>query len=151
LINLLKSITLLPMKLELYTDGGARGNPGPGASAFVMFDDEEHLLFSHKKYLGTTTNNIAEYEAIISSLEEAKKRKATDVDLYTDSQLACFQLQGKYKVKQSHLKILFEKVRALESHFDKVNYQHVPREHEKIQMADQLVNDMLDEEEAKCR
>src|SRR5258706_160595 len=133
------------MKFQIYTDGGARGNPGPAAYGFAIFNSKDELVTLGKKYLGTATNNVAEYQAIIASLEEAKRRGAQEIDSFMDSELACRQLQGKYKVKQPHLKILVEKVKSLETAFKKITYTHVPRENERIQMADALVNEALDE------
>lgn len=133
------------MKYQIYTDGGARGNPGPAAYGFVIFNSKNELVTMGKKYLGTATNNVAEYQAIIASLEEVKRRGAQEIDSFMDSELACRQLQGRYKVKQPHLKVLVEKVKALEMAFKKITYTHVPRENERIQMADALVNEALDE------
>ena len=133
------------MKYQIYTDGGARGNPGPAAYGFAIFNSKDELVTLGKKYLGTATNNVAEYQAIIASLEEAKRRGALEIDSFMDSELACRQLQGRYKVKQPHLKVLVEKVKALETAFKKITYTHVPRENERIQMADALVNEALDE------
>jgi ribonuclease HI len=137
------------MKFEIYTDGGARGNPGPAAYGFLIFNSKGELIASHKKYLGVATNNVAEYQAIIASLEEAKRRGAQEVASFMDSELACRQLQGKYKVRQPHLQALHTKVRHLEASFKKITYTHVRRENEKIQMADALVNDALDEAQWK--
>jgi len=133
------------MKFQIYTDGGSRGNPGPSAFAFLIFDTSGQMVAAHKECIGVTTNNVAEYRAIVASLEEARKRGAQEVESFMDSELACRQLQGKYKVNQPHLKVLVEKVRILATSFKKITYNHVPRENEKIQLADSLVNDALDE------
>ena len=130
------------MKAKLFTDGGARGNPGPaGIGAWIEGDVPGQV----SKYIGKATNNVAEYQAIIASLEEAKRLGAEEIDSFMDSELACRQLQGRYKVKQPHLKVLVEKVKVLEAAFKKITYTHVPRENERIQMADALVNEALDE------
>jgi len=133
------------MKFQIYTDGGSRGNPGPSAFAFLIFDHSGNLVTLHKECIGVTTNNVAEYRAIVASLEEARKRGAEEVESFMDSELACRQLQGKYKVNQPHLKVLVEKVRNLATAFKKITYNHVRRENENIQLADSLVNEALDE------
>ena len=139
------------MKFKIYTDGGSRGNPGPGAFAFLIFDEAGHLVTCHKECLGVTTNNTAEYRGVLAALEEAKKRGAQDIDLFTDSELVSRQLVGKYKIKQPHLRALATKVREVETFFKEVTYTHLPREHEKIQMADELVNQAIDDAMIKSR
>jgi ribonuclease HI len=139
------------MKLHIYSDGGARGNPGPAAIGFLILTPDHRLITERKKYLGTATNNTAEYHALIAAIEEAYRLGGKDIHCFMDSELVCRQLQGKYKVKQAHLKELALKVKQLETSFDKITYSHVPRENEKIQMADALVNEALDEAELKPR
>ena len=131
------------MKVQIYTDGGSRGNPGPAAWGYLMLDSAGELDRANG-YIGINTNNVAEYTAIIEAFTKAKEVKVNEVDLYTDSQLACRQLQGQYKVKQPHIRILFDKVRVLATHFTKVTYNHVPRENPNIQISDSLVNECLD-------
>jgi len=138
------------MKLRIYTDGGSRGNPGPSAIGFLIIGTDGALLAQHKEYIGEGTNNTAEYRAIITSLKEAKKMGGTEIESFTDSQLACRQLQGAYKVKQPHIRLLFNEVKAEEQSFKKVTYFHLPREDENIQVADALVNEALDERGRKA-
>jgi ribonuclease HI len=109
------------------------------------------LVAAHKECIGVTTNNVAEYRAILASLEEAKRRGAAEVESFMDSELACRQLQGKYKVNQPHLKVLVGKVRDLTAGFKRITYNHVPRENERIQLADSLVNEALDEAALRSR
>ncbi|MBU0531071.1 MAG: ribonuclease HI family protein [Candidatus Uhrbacteria bacterium] len=129
-------------KLEIYTDGGARGNPGPAAAGAVLKADGE-VVDSLSRYLGETTNNQAEYRAILMGLERAHMLGAEEVDMYMDTELACKQLNGEYKVKDPELAKLFVKVWNLTHEFKKVTFTHVRRE--KNKEADALVNKSLDE------
>lgn len=130
------------MTIAIYTDGGARGNPGPAAIGIVIGD--RHF----KEYIGETTNNVAEYKAVIFSLRETAKilgneaRKATLV-IHTDSELIARQITGKYKVKQEHLKPLKEEAVALMKPFMNVTFEIIRREANTV--ADGLVNAALDE------
>ena len=128
--------------IQLYTDGGARGNPGDAAYGFLIFDGESKLYEEGKK-LGTTTNNVAEYTAVIEGLKKAKEF-GDEVDVFSDSELVVKHLNGDYKVKKKHLKALFHIVKRLENEFKTVSYTHRPREDEKQKLADKLVNDALD-------
>jgi len=129
-------------KLILYTDGGARGNPGPAAVGAVIYDESKQIVEKFSKYIGKRTNNQAEYEAVIMGLEEIKKMGAREVDVYLDSELVVNQLSQKYKVKNKELAPLFVRAWNLSIHFKKVNYFHVTRERNKE--ADKLVNQVLD-------
>lgn len=131
-------------RFVIYTDGGARGNPGPAGAGAVIYDGD--LIFAQlKKYLGEATNNVAEYEALILALEEAKKRKLSDnaVEVRMDSELIVKQMKGEYKVKDKNLKVLHAKVRDALRDFSSVSFVHVPREENKE--ADALVNEAIDE------
>jgi ribonuclease HI len=130
------------MELAIYTDAGARGNPGPAAIAVLIY--ESGLLKHHSECIGTATNNQAEYRAVIKALELAHSLKAKEVHLFTDSQLVCRQLKGEYKVKNPSLKPLYEKAKSLEKNFEKISYSSVPRESPYIRLADTLVNRALD-------
>ena len=130
------------MKLKIFTDGGARGNPGPAASGAVLKDVSGAVVATASKYLGETTNNQAEYMAIIIGLEKAKEMGATDVELYMDSELATKQLKGEYKVKHPEIAKRFVEVKNLLHAFDRVSFSHVRRE--KNKEADAIVNEVLD-------
>jgi ribonuclease HI len=136
------------MHVRLYTDGGSRGNPGPAASGAVVkaFENgqEGEVLGEVMKYLGHTTNNQAEYTAIIIGLEKARELGAKTVDVRMDSELAMKQLNGEYKVKDQELAQLFLQVKNLLHEFDQVTFSHVYRE--KNKEADALVNKCLDEQ-----
>jgi ribonuclease HI len=129
-------------KLIVYTDGGARGNPGPAAVGVVIYDLNQREVERFGKHIGTTTNNQAEYRALIAALEIAAKLGATNLVVNMDSELVVRQLQGKYKVREEGLKPLAEEVLALTSKFSQVEFHHIPREKNKL--ADQLVNEALD-------
>ena len=107
-------------KLVIYTDGGARGNPGPAGCGAVIFDENgKSILATHKKYLGEQTNNFAEYSAVVLALEEAKKFGAEELQLFLDSELVVKQLNGEYKIKNQDLGKLFIKIHNLKQNFKK--------------------------------
>lgn len=129
--------------LIIYTDGGARGNPGPAAIGAVV--GEKRFC----EYIGEATNNIAEYRAVIFALKKAKqtlgkeRAKRTAVEIRTDSELLYRQARGEYKIMESHLQPLFIEIWNLKQDFKQVVFTHVPREEN--QEADGLVNRALDE------
>jgi ribonuclease HI/8-oxo-dGTP pyrophosphatase MutT (NUDIX family) len=129
--------------LKLYTDGGSRGNPGPSACAYVIYDDKDVLVEKRGFYLGFDTNNQAEYEGLIRGLERITEFTAVEVLVYMDSELVVKQLNGQYRVKNEGLRSQFNKVKDLELRFDKVTINYIPRRlnHE----ADREVNRILDE------
>src|SRR3990167_1401230 len=130
------------MKLFIHTDGGSRGNPGPSASGAVLKDAHGNVLAEISKYLGMTTNNQAEYTAIVLGLEKARELGAKDIRVFMDSELAVRQLAGIYRVKNPELAKRFLEVKNLIHAFDRVEFSHVPRE--KNKEADALVNRALD-------
>ncbi|MDD5043184.1 MAG: ribonuclease HI family protein [Patescibacteria group bacterium] len=129
------------MKLKVYTDGGARGNPGPAGIGAVI-KDLKKVLWSAGKYIGETTNNQAEYKALIFGLEKAKELKAVEVECFLDSELVAKQMNREYKVKDKDLAPLFVKVWNLTMGFKKVTFKHIYREDNKD--ADFLVNEAID-------
>lgn len=131
--------------LIIYCDGGARGNPGPAASAFVVFDKKRQKVFQQGKRIGSTTNNIAEYMAVIFALLWLKKNKqdAKEVNFYLDSELVVKQLNGTYRVKNKNLARLFFKIQELINVLPgKISFKHINRDDNKE--ADFLVNKTLD-------
>jgi len=130
------------MRLTIYTDGGARGNPGPAAIGVVIYDNKEKIK-EFKKCIGIATNNQAEYTAMIKAFELAKDLKAKELKVYSDSELLIRQVTGEYRVKNEKLKELFSKLKSLEKNFT-VSYEHVFRENPGIVNADRLVNEALD-------
>lgn len=129
-------------KLNLYIDGAARGNPGPAGIGIVISDANGKVVDTISKFLGETTNNIAEYTALIFAMEEARNRNAKEITINTDSQLLAKQLGGEYKVKSSALKDLYEKVNGLLASFDEVRINQIDRE--KNKEADELANIAID-------
>ena len=133
--------------INLYTDGGARGNPGPAATGVVIMDSRSKVLASKSKYLGRATNNQAEYQALIQGLEEiiklARKSKVA-VKAHLDSELIVKQMNGEYRVKDAGLKPLFTKANKLADAFGSVQFIHVARD--KNKKADSLVNQELDKD-----
>jgi len=133
----------------IYTDGGSRGNPGPAAFGYVIQGDliEKN---EHGEYIGRTTNNIAEYSAVIAALKKLKmligtdKAKSAVVDVRTDSELLVKQVKGIYKVKEESLQNLFMELWNLRMDFGKTTFTHVFREQNKE--ADRMVNYALDQE-----
>jgi ribonuclease HI len=129
-----------------FSDGGARGNPGPAAIAFVVLSDNGQVLMSNSRFIGLRTNNQAEYEALIAALEAAVSLHADEIVCHLDSELVVRHLTGEYAVKNSALKKLWNKVQELNRHFKKVSFISVPRTNRQIQKADALVNEALDRE-----
>ncbi len=130
------------MELTLFTDGASRNNPGEaGAGIFILQDGQP--LERIARYLGTTTNNIAEYQAAIIGLEHCVKLGASTVRLHADSELMVKQLNGQYKVKNEGLKPLYLKVKELIGKIGRVEVKYIPREQNKE--ADALANQAIDE------
>ena len=101
------------MQINVYTDGGSRGNPGPSGYGLVIYDDNQKILFKESKYLGVKTNNEAEYAGLIGALTwiNNNKNSISQINFFADSQLLVRQVQGLYKVKADHLKPLFSTVK----------------------------------------
>lgn len=125
-------------KIYLYTDGGARGNPGPAGIGIVILDNAKKKLKEAFKYIGETTNNIAEYSALIYGLEEAAAFKANEIVINLDSELVVKQLNGEYKVKDPGMKELFDKALGILKNFNSFEIRHIDRS--KNKEADKLVN-----------
>ena len=127
---------------RLRCDGGARGNPGPGASAYILSDAAGNEVEARGEYLGSVTNNVAEYRALISGLESAVRHAVSALDVSMDSELVVRQMTGQYRVKHEGLKPLHALARAAASKIGSVKWSSVRREDNT--RADQLVNDTLD-------
>jgi ribonuclease H / adenosylcobalamin/alpha-ribazole phosphatase len=130
------------VKARLSTDGGARGNPGPAAYGYVLETDEGTVLAAHGETIGTATNNVAEYRALVAGLEKALELQVDEVDVVSDSELLVKQMRGEYKVKNEALKELQRESARLAGQLRSVSYTAVRREHNEL--ADQLVNEALD-------
>jgi ribonuclease HI len=129
-------------EIKLFTDGGSRGNPGPSAGAFVILDMADIVVKKNGKYLGVTTNNLAEYHSLKGGLEAAVAMSARIVHVYMDSLLVINQMKGIYKIKNQELVPVHQAVRALLPSFEQVQFTHVPREYNRL--ADAEVNVILD-------
>jgi ribonuclease HI len=130
---------------KLYTDGGSRGNPGPSASGYAIMSMDGQVVVKKGVYLGVTTNNQAEYQALKLGLEEARDMGVREVHVYMDSLLVVNQMLGTFKVKNRDLWPIHDSIKQLVSSFRNVTFTHVPRELNKI--ADGAVNEALDEAE----
>ena len=130
------------MRARLSTDGGARGNPGPAAAAYVLEADDGTVLAAHGEAIGVATNNVAEYRALLAGLEKAVELGVDDLEVVSDSELLVKQMQGEYRVKNEALKELQTGAAALARRIGRVRYTAVRREHNEL--ADRLVNEALD-------
>ena len=128
------------------SDGGARGNPGPGAIGIMVRVDDKILTKYSQKIGNYVTNNIAEYEGLIKALELASNFTDKELTCVLDSELIVKQLLGEYKVKDHKLLELFLKVQKLQERFEKVIYKHVSREDKYQIIVDEMLNDTLDRE-----
>ena len=136
-------------RLVVYADGGSRGNPGPaGAGAYLENEDGEPVARIYK-YLGETTNNVAEYSALIFGLKEALRQKAEEVTVRMDSQLVVKQISGEYRVKEPTLQKLHAQVLALLGGFKRYHAEHIPRAENAE--ADKLANIAMDQGLAKAK
>jgi ribonuclease HI len=130
-----------------YTDGASRGNPGPGAAAYVLVKDGRKVE-EKAFYLGQCTNNEAEYTAVIRALEAAERMAERDVIVFSDSKLVINQLNGLWAIRNPRMAKLNEEVKSLASRFSSVSFQHVRRENPFISLADRICNELLDEKKA---
>jgi ribonuclease HI len=137
------------MKVVVHVDGGARGNPGPAAAACVISSADGATLGEHALLLGHTTNNVAEYRALLLGLEQARELGADDVEVIGDSELIAKQVLGQYKVKNAALKPLHREALASFARFERWAIRTVPRAQNAD--ADALVNAALDQQRAASR
>lgn len=133
-------------RLVVFVDGGARGNPGPAAVGFIIKNPSGEIIHRQGKYIGETTNNVAEYQAVIEALKWINanlKKQSLRVEFFLDSKLVVNQLNGIFKVKEIKMRNLVVRVRQLERELGgNISYQLIPRE--KNFLADSLVNQSLD-------
>ncbi len=130
------------MDYILYTDGAARGNPGPAAIAGVLLDRHGQEKEAFGEYIGEATNNEAEYRALLKGLELAISHKPGALEIRTDSELLAMQLKGSYRVRAHNLKPLYEQAQRQLKRFPHVSIKHIPREQNR--QADRLANQALD-------
>ena len=131
--------------LKIYTDGAARGNPGPAAYAF-LFVHNDAIIHKGVGFIGTATNNTAEYIAIINALKAAEKFHRGHIQVFSDSNLAVQQINRKWKINYPHLSKLCSEVYQLCEKYEKVEFFHVSRKNPYIQKCDELCNSQLDKE-----
>jgi ribonuclease HI len=134
------------VKVRLYTDGGARGNPGPAAAAYVLEAEDGTLLDARGETIGVATNNVAEYRALVAGLRKARDLGLDDVEVVSDSELLVKQMNGEYQVKNAALIELSLDAAHLAGEIGRVRYRAVRRAENEL--ADRLVNEALDE--AQC-
>jgi probable phosphoglycerate mutase len=127
---------------RLYTDGGARGNPGPAAYAYVIEDDDGAVLAQHGETIGVATNNVAEYRGLIAGLAKAVELGVGRLEVVSDSELMVKQMRGEYRVKKAALQRLQQEAARNARAVGAVAYTHVRRAENEL--ADRLVNEALD-------
>jgi ribonuclease HI len=130
------------MRAKLSTDGGARGNPGPAAYGYVLETEDGTVLAAHGETIGTATNNVAEYCALIAGLEKALELQIDEIEVVSDSELLVKQMRGEYRVKNPALRELWDEASAHAGRLRSVSFTAVRREHNEL--ADRLVNEALD-------
>lgn len=134
-------------EVRVFSDGACRGNPGEGAIAFVLLCTDGKEIGRGRARIGSTTNNRAEYIALLKGLRSARTVTSNTVHCYLDSELVVKQLRGEYRIKDEELQSLCNQVTEQAAFFKKVTYTHVYRTHPMIQKADQIANSAFDEEE----
>jgi ribonuclease HI len=132
------------VRARLFTDGGARGNPGPAAFAYVLETEDGTVLAAHGEAIGVATNNVAEYRALVEGLGKAVEVGIDELEVVSDSELVVHQMRGEWKIKKDTLKSLWDDAQDLAGRIGKVRYTAVRREHNEL--ADRLVNEALDAE-----
>jgi ribonuclease HI len=130
------------VKARLFTDGGARGNPGPAAAAYVLEGEDGTMLAAHGEAIGVATNNVAEYSALLAGLQKAIELGVDELDVVSDSELLVKQMKGEYRVKNAALIDLSLEAARLARVLGHVRYTAVRREQNEL--ADRLVNEALD-------
>jgi ribonuclease HI len=130
------------VKATLHTDGGARGNPGPAGIGAVLFGEQGREIAHVSQSLDPTTNNVAEYKALIAGLEMALEQGVTDIEVKCDSQLVVSQVSGEWKIKNDTLRNLAAKAERLLYRFERHSLTHVPRDSNA--RADELANKAMD-------
>ncbi len=130
------------MKAILHTDGGARGNPGPAGIGVVLHDRDGNVLGEIARGIGETTNNVAEYTALVEGLELALDKGVTELEIFVDSELVAAQVKGEWKIKNDRLRALAVRARSLIDRFDRATISHVRRDRNAD--ADKLANQGMD-------
>ena len=134
----------MPDRVKLFTDGGCRGNPGPGAIEYIILDENNNELESHVECVGETTNNRAEYLALIKGLDCAARHTRGTVYCFLDSELVIKQMSGVWRLKNDELRRLFFNVEEKKQAFREVTFTHVRRTNQQIRKVDRLLNRALE-------
>jgi ribonuclease HI len=132
-------------KVITFTDGASRGNPGHAGIGVLIFNEAGEKILQDFRYIGTTTNNEAEYRALLLALDRAYEITQDTVECYMDSELVCRQITGRYAVKSEKMAGFLQEVRQRIPRFRQVSFHNVPREHPRLQLADKLANRAIDE------
>ncbi|MCK5561356.1 MAG: ribonuclease HI family protein [Thermoplasmata archaeon] len=126
-------------KIHIFTDGSCRGNPGPAGIGIIIYDDDENKIFEYTEYIGNSTNNQAEYQALLKALDKAIGLCRKEIHCYSDSEWMINQLNGTYAVRAKNIKLLFFKIQKYKNAVDNITFKYLPRTHPKIQEVDNLV------------
>ena len=140
----MKQPSLLPQGTDwiAYTDGGSRGNPGPAGYGVVIQDSGGRTLDTLSQSIGETTNNVAEYQALLAALQYVLDHNGGRLKIYCDSELIVRQMQGRYRVRSADLLPLYERAREMVRRLDRFGIEHIPRE--RNAEADRLANEAMD-------
>lgn len=131
-------------KIQVFSDGASRGNPGPAAIAYAIYDESGVLIDSGARSIGRATNNEAEYQALLLAMERACFHSKDTAHFFSDSELVVRQVNGRYRTKNERMRGYLQKVLSKMTSFREVRVTHVPRENERTQLVDKMVNDVLD-------
>ncbi|MDN5332272.1 MAG: ribonuclease [Tepidanaerobacteraceae bacterium] len=129
-------------RLKVYVDGASRGNPGNAGIGIVMLDENGNVVKEMSDYIGQTTNNIAEYTALVTALKEALEMGCEEIEVFSDSELMVKQINGEYQIKNEGIRRLYSQVAQLVKEFKSFSINHVKREYNK--RADELANEGID-------
>lgn len=127
---------------SIYTDGASRGNPGQAGIGVAIYNESGELVEQYREYIGTATNNVAEYSALIAGLSLVKKFLPCGISVFMDSELLVKQMRGEYRVKNQNLQQYHHTAQSLSSSYLSSNFTYIPRE--KNSVADKLANEAID-------
>jgi ribonuclease HI len=142
----LGGILAQPTKIQIYSDGASRGNPGPSAIAYTIYDEQNNLIDQASKYIGRATNSEAEYDALIWAMDVACSYCRNEVRFHSDSEFMINQVNGVYRVHKENMRMRLEKVNIKKSLFKQSDFVHVGRNNAKMQLVDKLANQALAKE-----
>ncbi len=134
-------------RVEVYTDGAARGNPGPAAIGYAIYNSDGDIIDKDSKAIGVRTNNQAEYEAFVWALERVVKMGVKEASFFSDSELLVRQVNGQYRIKDLRLRDMHDVAQGFINALDGFEIEHVSRENERTSRVDAMINEELDEYE----